>query len=51
MLIYAVVSLLCNIFNLVALGECVNCSTVDDEKNAIEERDGNVIKNEQGNEF
>jgi len=42
MLILAVVSLLCNIFNLVALGECCNGQKVDEEQNNIKELDGNI---------
>ena len=44
MLILAIVSLLCNIFNLIALGECVSCQKVDDEKNLVKESIDNVKK-------
>lgn len=47
MLILAIVSLLCNIFNLIALGECVSCQKVDDEKNLVKESIDNVKKIEQ----
>jgi zinc transporter 2 len=51
MLILAVVSLLCNIFNLIALGECCIGQKADEEKNNIKELDGNVIKIDQVKEI
>lgn len=47
MLILAVVSLLCNIFNLIALGECCNGQKVDEEQNNIKELDDNIKKIDQ----
>jgi len=47
MLILAVVSLLCNIFNLIALGECCNGQKVGEEQNNIKELDGNIKKIDQ----
>ena len=47
MLILAVVSLLCNIFNLIALGECCTGQKVDEEQNNIKELDGNIKKIDQ----
>lgn len=44
MLILAVVSLLCNIFNLIALGECCIGQKVEEEQNNIKELNGNIKK-------
>lgn len=51
MLIVAIISLLCNIFNLVALGDCCASQKVDDEQMTIKESDANAIKAEHGNKF
>lgn len=51
MLILAVVSLLCNIFNLIALGECCIGQNVDKEQDKIKEIEGEIKKPDQEEEI